>query len=269
MSLTHPNTPVSQQDLHDFYNKLKPYMGVYPSAIVNKFSKGDLYDTSEKMIGQWIDGKPLYQKSIKVENVYVSSTQVNIGSYAGLDAEDVRVVDVVAREDENGSPIVYYPLGGHFQVWARHGDKNFGVICDNSRTMIYIIITFQYTKTTDSAISIGSDTDYSTEEKIVGTWIDGKPLYQKTITGVTPSSSATQNIQIGVNVENALVVSGYCRHSSFLTPVNIQIDSNEYFLAWIRDNTNRDVPNTIGLKVGSALYGGSYNLTLQYTKTTT
>lgn len=25
--------------------------------------------------------------------------------------------------------------------------------------------------------------DYSTEEKIVGSWIDGKPVYQKTITG--------------------------------------------------------------------------------------
>ena len=27
MSLSHPNTPVSQQDLQDFYNKIKPYMG--------------------------------------------------------------------------------------------------------------------------------------------------------------------------------------------------------------------------------------------------
>lgn len=26
--------------------------------------------------------------------------------------------------------------------------------------------------------------DYSTEEKIVGSWIDGKPVYQKTITGL-------------------------------------------------------------------------------------
>ena len=39
-------------------------------------------------------------------------------------------------------------------------------------------ITVYYTKTTDSAISIGSDTDYSTEEKIIGTWIDGKPIYR-------------------------------------------------------------------------------------------
>lgn len=27
MSLTNPNTPVSQQDLQDFYHKLLPYMG--------------------------------------------------------------------------------------------------------------------------------------------------------------------------------------------------------------------------------------------------
>ena len=27
MSLTNPNTPVSQQDLQDFYHKIVPYMG--------------------------------------------------------------------------------------------------------------------------------------------------------------------------------------------------------------------------------------------------
>lgn len=49
-----------------------------------------------------------------------------------------------------------------------------------------------YTKTTDSPISIGSDTDYSTDEKIVGTWIDGSPVWQKTVaTGGNVPSGAT------------------------------------------------------------------------------
>ena len=37
---------------------------------------------------------------------------------------------------------------------------------------------YQYTKVGDEPINIGTDTDYSTTEKVVGTWIDGKPIYQ-------------------------------------------------------------------------------------------
>lgn len=118
------------------------------------------------------------------------------------------------------------------------------------------------------ATGIDSANLYSTTERVIGQWIDGKPLYQKTLTGTAPASSDTQNIQIGANVESALVISGYCQHESFLTPINIQISSNEYFIAWIRDNSNPTVPNTVGLKVGSALYNGSYRIVIQYTKTT-
>jgi hypothetical protein len=82
MSLTNPNTPVSQQDLQDFYHKLVPYMGGSFEAIANKFSKGDMYSTDEKMIGQWIDGKPLYQKAVQLEDITLGTTySFNIESW--------------------------------------------------------------------------------------------------------------------------------------------------------------------------------------------
>ena len=52
-----------------------------------------------------------------------------------------------------------------------------------------------FTKTTDSPIAIGSDTDYSTDEKIVGTWIDGKPLYQRVVIGTTGNSNSWSVIE--------------------------------------------------------------------------
>lgn len=36
---------------------------------------------------------------------------------------------------------------------------------------------------------MGNNTTYSTAEKRVGTWIDGKPLYRKVLTGTTPSGA--------------------------------------------------------------------------------
>jgi hypothetical protein len=56
------------------------------------------------------------------------------------------------------------------------------IILKNTKTLANteLYVTLQYTKTTDVAISVGSENEYSTTEKIVGTWIDGKPIYQLT-----------------------------------------------------------------------------------------
>jgi hypothetical protein len=143
------------------------------------------------------------------------------------------------------------------------------IILKNTKTLANteLYVTLQYTKTTDSAVeSYGTDTTYSTDEHVVGSWIDGRPVYQKTITGTVPSSSSTQNIQIGANVENVLVIGGYCQHDSFLIPINAQIDTNEYLMVWVRNNSHPTLTNTLGIKAGSTLYSGSYNITLQYTK---
>ena len=52
-------------------------------------------------------------------------------------------------------------------------------------------VTLKYTKTTDSANSYNyaNENDYSTSEKIIGTWIDGKTLYQRTYSGDCPTTA--------------------------------------------------------------------------------
>lgn len=135
MPLTNPNKVVTEERLSEFYGQILPYMGGMPDVLANKFSKGDLYSTDEKMVGQWTDGKPLYQKTV--------ATGGNVPSGATL----------IQRTTQTGYD------------------------------------TILYTKTTDSPIAIGSDTDYSTDEKIVGTWIDGRPVWQKTYTVSSVTSS--------------------------------------------------------------------------------
>ena len=129
MSLTNPNKVVTEERLSEFYQGIFPYLGGMPEMIANKFSRSDIYSTTEKIIGQWIDGKPLYQKIV--------TTGGSVPSGATL----------IFRQTMTGYDAILY------------------------------------TKSTDSAISIGVDTDYSTTEKIVGTWIDGKWIYQNTFTG--------------------------------------------------------------------------------------
>jgi hypothetical protein len=89
----------------------------------------------------------------------------------------------------------------------------------------------EYTKTTDSPISIGNDTDYSTEEKIVGTWIDGKPIYQKTvIIDFTKSSTTREYVNIldmsSYNVDT--FVNGF---GSFINDVSSDVKTKIFTLA--------------------------------------
>jgi hypothetical protein len=48
---------------------------------------------------------------------------------------------------------------------------------------------------------------YSTEEKLIGTWIDGKPLYQVTITGYTMSGG---DIDYPINYNIDKIISAEC-----------------------------------------------------------
>lgn len=154
---------------------------VYPQAgnlvsIVNAFNKGDIYSTEEKMIGQWTDGKPLYQKTfVQSISVAVGDTAY-VGDLSGLNI-DFGTVSEYVMIDTNG----YATALTHFDVWLRVPQNNIGVTNKSTQAKVgQMYVTIQYTKTTDVAISIGEATEYSTDEKIVGTWIDGKPIYQCT-----------------------------------------------------------------------------------------
>ena len=68
MSLTNPNSLVTEERLNQFYGQILPYLGGMSEVLANKFSKSDLYSTDEKLIGVWIDGKPLYQKTYVINN---------------------------------------------------------------------------------------------------------------------------------------------------------------------------------------------------------
>ena len=61
-------------------------------------------------------------------------------------------------------------------------------------------------KVTDSDMNqikyaINDSTSYSNTEEVVGTWIDGKPIYRKVITHTISDTTAT-NVTIATNISN-------------------------------------------------------------------
>ena len=83
MSLTNPKDVVTEERLKDFYDGIYPYLGGMPEILANKFSRSDIYSTTEKMIGQWTDGKPLYQKVI-TGTTSSSASSTNLGNASSL-----------------------------------------------------------------------------------------------------------------------------------------------------------------------------------------
>ena len=148
MSLT--NDQITAKNFKEFYQKILPYLGTMPEVLANKFSKGDMYSTSEKMIGQWIDGKPLYQKTI----TGTGSADISLGT--DIDA----CVYIQGFLIQNYSPYInYMPISfkdadsSVISAWfMKTISTNEGIIrfaVSSAYTSLPYYVTLQYTKTTD------------------------------------------------------------------------------------------------------------------------
>lgn len=222
MSLTNPNTPVSQQDLQDFYHKILPYMGggsggggghtiedsagtdltqratlqfgegflaedddtnektvispdvmqsgdmddvITPLPSVAPKKEGIKYSTTEQVIGEWIDSKPLYQIVIALPSNISSGKQATT-----IDSTEVLNIDTLIYGtgigyiyDGNSSPMGQMLINGYFEASTYYsfssaikmnstGTKV--VLSTNVTASGYTLrdvkIILQYTKTTDT-----------------------------------------------------------------------------------------------------------------------
>ena len=154
-----------------------------------------IYSTEEREVGVWTDGRPLYQRTIQ-GTLNVTSTSRNW--YEILPVSALPNLDNVVPI--NGSYIIDSGDGQVYPIPMTTGDNagaytscvyniNEGLrfcVKGVSEGASTYTVTLQYTKTTDQP---GSGTwtpdgayahHYSTDEKVVGTWIDGKTIYEKT-----------------------------------------------------------------------------------------
>ena len=115
-----------------------------------------------------------------------------------------------------------------------------------------------------------ADSVYSTDETVIGKWIDGKPLYRRTFSVTTPSeaNTATNICSIGsdvglvTNIEGMIegIASNIYISLNFSTNTSV---SNEIvkIATWIRDGYIR-------MTVQSDYVNKSGYVTVTYTKTT-
>lgn len=202
MSLTNPNTPVSQQDLQDFYHKIVPYMGGSSgggSGGGHTIEDAEGVDLPQRDTLQFGEG-------FATEDDYVNEKTVVTPNL--MPSEDM---------SEVVSPLPSKPA--------------------------------KYPK-------------YSTEEQIVAEWIDGKPVYQKTVYNTTLSSIPNNNWVTYCTIENLkdLILFKFIRANNDGGTLGVFND--------ICGSTNGSNVTCISRTTALTLdYSKSY-ATLQYTKTT-
>ena len=119
-------------------------------------------------------------------------------------------------------------------------------------------------------IYLNPSLDYSTDEKVVGTWIDGKPLYQKTLIITTDISSAETRVSISsLNTDYVQISNGTLIRNNGAS-ISLNAVNGEYSTATIFFICYIEATKHIYIKVGndSNNKGASAYITVQYTKTT-
>lgn len=229
-----------------------------------------IYSDTERVVGVWRDNKPLYQKT-----VYVGS--ISAGSGVSL-AHNIANIDTIANYEGIGFNTVESRWNTlprvdddvTYQRGLAVGATNIVIWgASNVQAMTNVSVTIWYTKSTDVAGSGNWNTDgvptvhYSTSEQVIGTWIDGKPIYQCTWTG-TKTTNAEEVVISGLVTLDTLIDSKVI----FKGNTGAQIaqyfrDASDFGRCWFDNNgIHMDLGNSYPIRPVT------WYITLSYTKTT-
>lgn len=222
-----------------------------------------IYSDNERVVGVWRDNKPLYQRILTL----TQDTALVMDSWVKTEFNKDTMETLVRVNATIGtSGAIIEALSGGFidGKLALNSARTVGLnVSDNARLIV------QYTKTTDVAGSGNWNTDgvptvhYSTSEQVIGTWIDGKPIYQCTWTG-TKTTNAEEVVISGLVTLDTLVDSKVI----FKGNTGAQIaqyfrDASDFGRCWFDSNgIHMDLGNSYPIRPVT------WYITLQYTKTT-
>ena len=190
------------------------------------------YSTEEQLTGRrWIDGKPIYQKTIELGTLPIGPSTIA----HNIDNLEMCVYSAASVERSQYGRFML-PFASVDANWlalfvgVNSNNMTFDIGRGIGAQLTNAIATILYTKTTDTASSpvalpnVEAKHVYSTEEKVVGTWIDGKPLYEKTIVydGIVKTDT---KIYQNESIDEIVNVSNKCFYDTLFNEWNTEITS--------------------------------------------
>ena len=316
MSLSNPKTAISEQDLKDFYDKIKPflapktYAGFTPiGTIISIFGEsapanylicdGSTYnvaDYPELCAHLWslttnsqykVSGDATKFKVPDLRGEFLRGTGTNIHTNSGNGSA------VGVHQDATASPLILKWSDNKLYVGGKddagittvNPDKRYNVATNTGRAIYNSSTTDTFTtdpthytaRPTNTSvlfciatknIYLDPKNDYSTEEKVIGSWIDGKTIYQKTlaldnVTGTTAGTFVTISNDISSLGIGAIVdIRGILLFNNVYQTIDFR-ESNSGGQVKLQTTTT-----SLQLITNLAIDGAKYWVTIQYTKTT-
>ena len=230
-------------------------LGIYYSPII--------YSTEEREVGTWTNGKPLYEKTIYIGSMTKNSSWNPIAH----NINNIEKVIKLCGQTKQSSDGRMYNIP-HYRPY-----DNTGISIGADTTYVYYMntwleyasdtyVTIQYTKTTDTPGSAKYNAlgvpmiHYSTDEQVIGTWIDGKPIYRK-IYDWTASPFLVSNSWQNTTIDSTNM-------DRIISAIGMHQDGTLY------NDTCADPTKSSHTRVGIKAWADGYYayLILEYTKTT-
>ena len=126
-----------------------------------------------------------------------------------------------------------------------------------------VLYCIKYEPTYFMKNTYSADSVYSTDEMIIGRWIDGKPLYRKVVQGNITSKNQSLFV-VNENVETMISIRGYdFSNGIYYFPFNYAQDGSTQKAIFYKKDTD-----TIEFRSNSSGSGEVFVVILEYTKTT-
>lgn len=229
-----------------------PWSGKFVPQGYGYVSSGDIYSEQERQVGVYIDGKPLYQKTIDFGALPNATTKSVAHSVSDLDIIcDMQVIAYNIGENDS----TFLPIPMLFSTQSVSANSTISVnktnvtITSGTNLSMYdnAKVTIKYTKTTDVAgsgeyVPSGDKAEhYSTDEEVIGTWIDGKTLYRRVITINSPTSTLNYHEDAFDDIDSFFLQGGYYDQNGVQIALNSYEDSTHYTRTGYRGGTLHDI----------------------------
>lgn len=195
-----------------------------------------VYSEEEREIGVWKDGKPLYQKTVDCGTL-PNASGIHVAHNISNLADVVCIFGCAVNSSYTSIPLPYPDTVLEYNVNVSVDTTYISISTGRDRTQFTGYITIQYTKTTDQAGS-GQWTPqgvpahhYSTDEQVVGTWIDGSTIYERVFDlGSDISIPNTEFVETSIdatNISKVIQVTGMYSTGVTVYPLMANIGNNK------------------------------------------
>ena len=227
------------------------------------------------------EAKEKTQRETATEKINLKITTAQMNSYAekqemptlkelSLILKEDSEISYVTEESKVASAEYNVPSDNPSTIYTKLKDYNYEFGINSSLQLasidgVKVATNETVTISKEEYDKLVNSSTYSTEEKIIGKWTNGKPLYRKVYNLTTPSTDKSTTIQdvTDLNIDTAVSIDG---HIDFLntgnSPLNIFFYTNDYVSTWL-NKTNITMICTNSARQNKPCY-----ITIQYTKTT-